>query len=511
MGAEPISFGPFVLDRGSATLLGGGKPIAIGQRGYPLLEALATAEGPVTKADLIEAAWPGTIVEEGNLTVQIAALRKALGPRPDGQEWIVTVPRVGYRLVRAGPPVGAGEEEPGSLRPSIAVLPFQNLSGDPAQDYFADGIVEDITTALSSFHSFAVIARNSSFTYKGRAVDVRDVGRELGVRYILEGSVRKSGERLRVTAQLVEAASGAHLWARKFDGTLADVFDMQDDITAQVAGIVEPSIQAAEIDRARRKPPQSLDAYDLMLRGMHKYYSVKPEENEEAISLYLRAVELSPDYGLAWCYLAWAVQFRVTMGWPSFTADDFANSLAFTERALSLAQGDAVILSQAGVTLSNTHRQYERGLAICRNALEANPNNAMVLSAVAVSFLHCAGLDEAEPLFMRSMRLSPIDPTSHWPLTGVAHVHMARGQFEEALHWADRSLAVNPKFGCTYWMLIAGNAMLGRMEEARACLGRFLTIEPTVTISLIARGQPDRYEDRCASIYQGLRLAGLPE
>jgi TolB-like protein/Tfp pilus assembly protein PilF len=509
MGTVQISFGPFVLDRSARTLLLDGKPVAVGQRAFALLDSLAAADGPVDKADLIEAAWSGAVVEEGNLTVQIAALRRALGTRSDGQDWIVTVPRVGYRLLRSE--ASLPKDDKIARVPSIAVLPFQNLSGDPEQDYFADGVVEDLITAFSRFKSFAVIARNSSFTYKGRAVDVRDVGRELGVRYILEGSVRRSGARLRVTAQLVDAQSGAHIWANKFDGLLADVFDMQDDITAQVAGIVEPSIQQAEIDRARRKPPENLDAYDLMLRGMHKYYSVMPEDNEEAIALYLRAVQLSPDYGPAWSYLAWAVQFRVTMGWPSITSDDMAASLDYTERALALAQGDAAILAQAGVTIGNTHRQYERGVAICRNALEANSNNGLVLSAVAVCFLHLGDLDEAEGLLERALSLSPIDPTSHWTLTAMAHVNMARGRFEEALRWADRSLAVNSKFGCTYWMLIAGNAMLGRTEQASAWLEKFLSIEPSVTLSLIARAQPDRYADRVANIYEGLRRAGLPE
>ena len=218
----------------------------------------------------MDAAWPGTAVEESNLSVQIASLRKLLGPSPDGGEWIATIPRVGYRFVaepEAAVPAQTQAARSEPVIPSLAVLPFQNLSGDPEQDYFADGVVEDIITALSRFKSFAVIARNSRFVYKGRAVDVRQVAKELGVRYVLEGSVRRAGDRLRITAQLVDGVTGAHLWADKFDGAVEDVFDFQDRITESVATVVEPHIQTAEIERSRRERPRSIAAYDIYLQG----------------------------------------------------------------------------------------------------------------------------------------------------------------------------------------------------------------------------------------------------
>jgi TolB-like protein len=263
--APPHVFGPFVFDPAHG-LLRGGEPVAIGHRGMALLEADGQ---PVVKARLFELAWPGTIVEEVNLSVQIAALRRALGRDAEGREWITTVPRVGYCLPRPG------ETPPGPTglrRASIVVLPFSNMSSDPEQDYFADGVVEDLITALSRFKSFAVVARSSSFAYKDRAADVRVVAEELGVRYVLEGSVQRRGGHLRVTAQLIEGETGIHLWAESFDGELSNLFDFQDRITEAVVGLIEPEIRKAEIERARRRRPEDLDAYDLLLRAMPLFH-----------------------------------------------------------------------------------------------------------------------------------------------------------------------------------------------------------------------------------------------
>ena len=274
------SFGPFIFDRTTGALSRGGRPIAVGGRGAALLAALVDADGgAVGKDALIEAAWPGTIVEEGNLSVQIATLRKALGQRADGQDWIATVPRVGYRLLKASP---SPQDSAAGVPPSLAVLPFGNLSGDAEQEYFADGVVEDIITALSRFRSFAVIARNSSFVYKGRAVDVRQVSKELGVRYVLEGSVRRGGERLRITAQLVDGQTGAHLWAEHFDGAVGEVFEFQDRIAERVVGVVEPQILWAEVRRSKRERPDSIEAYDLYLRALARHYRLTAEDNAAA-------------------------------------------------------------------------------------------------------------------------------------------------------------------------------------------------------------------------------------
>src|SRR6516162_2167975 len=284
--AATYILGPFRLDAETDTLFRGGEPVSLGHRAVALLRVLVERRGiPVSKDALMEAAWAGLTVEESNLAVQIAALRRVFGEEPGGENWIETLPRRGYRFVgpasirdQAAPAaVSLAANFPGSSnpalpdRPSIAVLPFQNISADPEQEYFADGMADEIITALSRFPSLFVIARNSSFTYKGRAVDVKQIARELGVRYMLEGSVRKPGNRVRFTAQLIDATTGGNIWADRFDGALEDVFELQDQVTARVVGAIEPRLQRAEIERAGRKPTESLDSYDYFLRGMASF------------------------------------------------------------------------------------------------------------------------------------------------------------------------------------------------------------------------------------------------
>jgi TolB-like protein/tetratricopeptide (TPR) repeat protein len=508
-------FGPFSLDRSGKVLLRDGEPVEAGQRGVALAKALIAARGStVTKSELMDAAWPDVVVDEGNLTVQIAALRKALGTTPDGDEWIVTVPRVGYRLaisrpVAAVPPPQATNSV--SRHPMLAVLPFQNLSGDPEQEYFADGVVEDIIAAMSRFRSFAVVARTSSFAYKGRAVDVREVCRELSVRYVLGGSVRRSGSRLRITAQLVEGENGAHLWAKTFDGPAEDVFAFQDLITAEVATIVHPRIEQAEIERVRRKPPESLDAYDLILRALPSSRTGTPETNAEAIRLFMRAMELDPGYALAISYAASTLGIRWDRGWPSLTGDDFSTCIALTRRAVELANGDALILAQCGLTLAFIAAEYEEGLALVDLAVAGNPNNSYVMAYAANAYLHCSDLLRGLEYAHQAVDLQPGRVGAFFPLTIIAHCHMALGNFEEALGWAERALAANANFEPAHWMLISASAKLGRMDEARRWVARFLMQRPEISIAVIRRSQPTRYADRNANIYEGLAAAGVPK
>jgi adenylate cyclase len=396
-------------------------------------------------------------------------------------------------------------------KPSIAVLPFQNMSGDSEQDYFADGVVEDIITALSRFKSFAVIARNSSFVYKGRAVDVRQVAKELGVRYVLEGSVRRAGQRLRITAQLIEATSGAHLWADRFDGAVEDIFDVQDKITESVVVVIEPQIRHAEIERSRRKHPENLDAYDLYLRALSKIYTTRPEDNAEVYEQMMQAIALEPDYAPFLTNAVWALEFRTNMGWPMLTDDDRAACIDLARRALANAHGDPTVLAECGSALVSIGRDYDRGLQIISNALEANPNNQFVLICAAVNKLHCGDLEESLAHSRRAILMSPGDPMAQWPMTAIAHAHMALGNYEDARKAAELSLAVNPNFDPTYWILIASNVQLGKMDEARRWLAKFRDLAPGVTIADIKAGQPDKYPDRMAAILEGLRLAGLEE
>ena len=506
MGAGELIFGPFLLDPSRGTLLQAGKPVAIGQRGLALLMALAEIDGPVSKAALMEAGWPGTAVEEGNLTVQIAALRKALGPREDGHDWIVTVPRVGYRLLHTDvSPAGDAR------LPSLAVMPFQNMSGDSEQEYFADGVVEDIITALSRFRSFAVIARNSSFVYKGRAVDVREVSRELSVRYVLEGSVRRSGNRLRVTAQLVDCESGAHLWAQTFDGLLDDVFEVQDRITESVASLVAPQIKGAEIERARRSASRSVAVYDLYLRALPLLDSFAEADNREGLRRLLEALALDPDNAQMLAHAAETFGHRHEMGWTPYGPDDLQKCAEFARRALQLAAGNPRTMARCAVALIMTVRDYDLGYEVATTAAQANPNDLFAVTVAGVAELHCGDLDRAIALFTRALRLSGGGPDSQLALTFIAHACVVRGAYAEALDHGTRSLMFNSHFDPTYWFLIAALAHLGRIDEARGYLATLLAEKPGVTLAGIRAGQPARLPQRIEPVLAGLRLAGMPE
>ena len=321
-------------------------------------------------------------------------------------------------------------------KPSLAVLPFQNMSGDAEQEYFADGIVEDIITALSRFKSFAVIARNSSFVYKGRAVDVRQVAKELGVRYVLEGSVRRAGERLRITAQLVDGTSGAHLWADRFDGAVEDVFDVQDRITESVATIVEPQIREAEIERSRRERPESVAAYDLYLRALPKISRRDRQRRmPTAYALLSKAIALEPDNAVFLASALWALEHRIIMGWPTLDRRRPAR-LPATSRAAHLPMRTAMRRCwRSAASALGEHRAGLRTRAArsCANAVEANPNNRWSLTCAGIAKLHCGSLDDALAYIHRAIRLSPGDPTAIWPSPAIAHVHMILGNYAEAL------------------------------------------------------------------------------
>ena len=495
-----ISFGQYVLDSNIGLADGTGKAVPVNQRGQAILETLLAAQGKtVSKSDLMERVWPGQIVEEGNLTVQIAALRKALGEKPDGSAWIVTVPRVGYRMVVSqppslpaanakvtGPPFEQLEKE---VLPSLAVLPFSNLSGDPEQDYFADGVVEDIITALSRFKRFAVIARNSSFTYKGRAIDVRQVAKELGVRYVLEGSVRKSGDTLRIAAQLVDGTNGSHLWAQKFDGALSNIFDFQDGITAAVATIVEPRIQAAELEYSRRERPGSTEVYDLYLRALPRLFTKTVAGYAETFELLNQALALEPNNAIVLSLkISAQVSIDVMYAEP-IGPDDRLKCAELVRRCLQNAAGDATVMAHCAAALIHVVKDYEWGMAVIGSALEANPNNLMVVNMAGIANLHCGEVDDALAYFHRALELSPRDPAAFWTLTAIAHVHMIRGNYVEALSWAARSRALNPVDSCNLWMLIAANAHLGRMAEAHHHLAELKRVAPASPSNASGRGR----------------------
>jgi TolB-like protein/Flp pilus assembly protein TadD len=509
MGEPRISFGPFVLDTQRGMLIRDGQASPLGQRAASLLRVLVEANGaPVTKAALMERAWPGTMVEEGNLTVQIAALRKALASGEGGHDWIVTVPRVGYRLVAPAEP---GRSVDPSTQPSLAVLPFESLGGDPEQDWFADGVVEDVITALSRFKSFAVIARNSSFTYKGRAVDVRQVASDLGVRYVVEGSLRRAGNRLRIAAQLIDATTGAHLWAQNFDGTVEDVFDFQDRITENVASIVGSQVEVAEIQRSRLERPGSIAVYDIQLRAQAtRSFTGTETENDEALALLMQALELEPDNALILAQAAWALSRRSAFGRQATAEGDRDKSIDFARRALAGAGGDAVAMAYCGYALLHG-REYDLAMIAFQTAVDTNPNNLLTVIAAGVGHLHCGDVADALAYFRRAERLSPRDQLAHVALTGLAHAQMVLGDYEEAFSAASRSLAFNPHYVPTHWMLVASTALLGRMDQARHHLEAFLKLVPEATVARIRAGQAAKDPSRIKSVLDGLRLAGLPE
>ncbi len=498
-------FGPYRLTESG--LMRDGKPVAVGARGLALLAALADADGPVGKAALMEAGWPGAIVEEGNITVQIAALRKALGTRDDGQEWVVTVPRVGYRLLR-GEPVRETAEE--TRLPSIAVLPFQNMSGDPEQDYFADGVVEDVITALSRFRSFTVLARNSSFVFKGRTVDVREAARELGVRYILEGSVRRASERLRVTAQLVDGETGAHLWAHKFDGPLADVFDMQDAITGNVAAVIEPRIIEAEVERARRLRPGNPSAHDLYLQALSISENWRPEQNLQSLQLLDRALELDPTHAPTMVLAAAAREQRISQGWELYREDDRDYALALVERALDRVSDDAQVLARAALVMMQLGGRYERAVATAERAVALNPNDPMVCHIAGIINILGGDVDLAERQFLRSMQLNQ-RAEGDISMTGLAHIELIRGNYAKAADYAHRAISSHPNFNPAHWMLIAAYAHLGDLDAARRALAAVEKLAPGVRLSRTMRTANPIHAIRMEPVAAGLRLAGMPE
>ncbi|WP_132573184.1 winged helix-turn-helix domain-containing tetratricopeptide repeat protein [Rhizobium sp. BK008] len=505
MGSSRLSFGPFLYDPVTGSLWRDGKSVAAGPRPAALLGLLLEAEGRVvTKADLIDRAWTGLAVEEGNLTVQIAALRKLLGARPDGTEWIVTVPRVGYRLPRQedGGPVA-------SQPPSVAVLPFVNLGGDADQDYFADGVVAEIITALARFRSFSVVSRHSAFVYKGRSVDVREVARELGVRYVLEGRIRREGAQVRINVQLVDGVTAANLWADHFEDGISDVFAFQDHITERVASIVEPAIEIAEIQRSRRDRPNSPAVYDLYLRALAAIIDESIESNAAAYALLQEALAMEPENAMLLSHAAWVLEHRITMGWPRLGTDDKAECVSLARRGLQHSAGDPRVMAHCGMALLQTGKDYEGGMAVLEAAAAANPNDLLVAACSGIAALHCGDIEHALERMHRALKLGPRDPDARFSLTGIAMAEIFRGNYEEALSFASRSLALNAHFDPTYWMLIAAHAHLGNMEQARQFLRALEKMAPDVTLEGILAGQPAKNPQRFAPVLEGLARAGM--
>lgn len=509
MADDPIRIGPFLFDPRRMTLARGGETMQLGNRAALLLKCLADAGGAtVSKDALMNAVWPGKAIEEGNLTVQIAGLRKLLGQDGDGRDFIVTVPREGYRLMTAGaPPAVHGASVPAI--PVVAVLPFRNLSPDEATGYFAEGVVSDIITALSRFRTFSVVSRNTVFARCGGDGDVRQAAADLDADYLVEGDIRRAGGQLRISVRLVRGEDALNLWAERFEGAPDDIFAFQDRITEQVACLVEPAISAVELERSRRERPRSFALYDVYLRARSLMGEETEAANRQALALLEQALDIDPDNAEVLMHAAWALEHRTTMGWPPIAADDVERCLDYARRGLRHAKGNARVMAECGMALLQTGKDYATGLSVIRAAAAANPNDLFVASAAGVATMHCGDLDEALAHMHRALRLGPNDPDSRFSLTGLAMIAIMRGDYEEALRWATRSLGVNASFDATYWMLIAANAYLGRTDEAKRYLDALLKIAPGVTLAGIEAGQPAMYPERIGVVLDGLRRAGL--
>ena len=394
-------------------------------------------------------------------------------------------------------------------KPSIAVLPFQNLSGDPEQEYFADGMVEEIITALSRIRWLFVIARNSTFTYKGQAIDVKRVGRELGVRYVLEGSVRKAGGRVRITAQLIDATTGVHLWADRFDGSLEDIFDLQDKVAISAAGVIEPTLREAEIERARRKRPESLDAYDLYLRALPFAYTSMPEEADKALGFLEQAIKLEPDLAIGHAMIAWSHEQRYLRG--GLLEEEKTKALRHARLAIAAGSNDAAALAIAGLVVGFLDpSDYATALDAFDHSLAMSPSSALALGFSAVTRAwrgeSAIAIQQAE----QALRLSPFDPLSNIRHMAIAIAHFVAGRFEEAAAAAHRATQGQPRFSPPYWMRAAALANLDRIDEAKIMAQRLLDVQPQFTIGSITSA-PFANPEILAALGRALRRVGLPE
>jgi TolB-like protein len=516
-------FEDYALDTDRRELRRGAQQIAVEPQVFDLLVYLVqNRERVVTKDDLLDAVWAGRFVSESNLSTRINAARKAIGDSGEDQRLIHTVARKGFRFVGvvSSAPESAGEvaetaKTPTALplpdKPSIAVLPFDNMSGDPEQEYFADGMVEEIITALSRFRQLFVIARNSTFTYKGRAVDVKQVGRELGVRYVLEGSVRKSNDQVRIAAQLIDATTAAHLWADRFDRAIENIFDLQDRLTASLVGALAPQLQQAEIDRAKRKPTENLDAYDYFFRGMANLYQWTLDGTNEALRLFRRAVELDPDFASAYGMAAFCYVWRKVNGWIVKDAQETGEAGRLARRAVDLGQDDAVALAFGGHTLARLVGDLEGGAAFIDRALTLNPNLAAAWHYSGWTKIWLGEPDIAIEHLAIAMRLSPLDPFIHHRQGATALAHFCAGRYDEACMWGEKALQGGPNYLAGYHIAAASNALAGRIEKAQKITARLHQLDPGFRASSMKDYFPFRRPEDLARYGEGLRKTGLSE
>jgi TolB-like protein len=510
-------FEEFAFDTGRRELHRGPDVISIAPQVFDLLEYLiVNRERVVSKDDLVNAIWNGRIVSDAALTTRLNSARAALGDSGEQQRLIKTLPRKGFRFV------GAVREEraPATAlkptlalpdKPSIAVVPFQNLSGDPEQEYFTDGMVEDIITALSRFKSLFVIARNSSFTYKGKAVDIKQVGRELGVRYVLEGSIRKAGGKVRISGQLIEATTGAHLWADRFDGSLDDIFALQDKVTSSVVGAIAPRLELAEIDRSERKPTESLDAVDLYYRAIHSQRRLTRQGYEDAVRLARQAISLDPNFAAAYgltldCYID-----QKDQGWIT-TDDAVAEGKQYALRAVEVGADDAFALARAANFFGNVLKDTGTADVIADQAIAVNPNLSVAWRMRGWVSIYLGRHEPALEQFHYAMRLNPLDPEIYLVEAGLAWANFYLRRFEVALSWATKSLARQKNYSAAIGIARASYAMLGRIADAQMMVARRREVgAPMTTISQIRKLIANHRQEDVELYIEACRIVGVPD
>ena len=421
--------------------------------------------------------------------------------------------RLGPRASRAGEsPAFQSTPLPLPDKPSLAILPFQNMTGDAEQEYFVDGMVEEITTAIARLPWLFVIARNSAFTYKGKPADVKQVAQELGVRYVLEGSVRKAGNRVRITGQLIDTATGAHIWADRFDGALDDIFELQDQVASSVAGAIEPKLRQSEIERASRKPTASLTAYDFYLRALAQSYRYTDEGVAEAVVLARRALTIDPSYAPAAALVGWCHWHQRYQGWGAVSDEEVTAGVRLARQALEAGRDDPDTVSRAAVTLLALAGETPMAEAALDRVLRLNPNAAIAWMARGWIHAFRSQPEAAIDAFDRALRLSPFDPLGYNVTGGLAVAHLGARRFEEAIEWADRALHDQPRFTVAVRAKVVANAHLGRIDEARIELGRMLALYPGLTIATWRAFATTAFAPELVELYvTGLRLAGLPE
>jgi TolB-like protein/cytochrome c-type biogenesis protein CcmH/NrfG len=506
MQGSRFAFGPFVLDSGAGTLLRDDVPVAIGYRGLKLLAALVTRPGEILgKAELMDAAWPGMAVEEGNLTVQIAQLRKLLGPAGDagngGGEWIATVPRVGYRFLGAVERLDGPKRKPLPLpgKPSIAVLPFVSVGNDPEQESFADGLTEDLITDLSRISGLFVIARNSVFAYKGKPMDVRGIAEDLGVRHLLEGSARRAAGRVRINAQLVDAVSGDHLWADRFDRSLEDIFAVQDEVTAKIVEALLGRLRAPP----PRNRPKNLEAYDLCVRA-RKLIDDSPQTAREAHLMLTRAVSLDPGYAEAYRWLA----MNHWMGWAHWgepIEPTRSIALELARKAVAIDPEDAGcrwVLANL-LAYDRSFAEADREFA---KAIELDPNEADTWATLSDITVLAGRVDEGLEHIRKAFRLNPFPASWYYLTLGAAQY--AAGDYEAAVETLRRDETYRTS---SRRFLAASLAQLGRLGEARAEVEMFLVANPRFSTRRWAETEPFRDAATQEHFVDGFRKAGLPE